>query len=86
MNIRGIDYSFEACAMDTRVATTRRREKRKKKKDGNEKWKSLKGEKVISQMNLIQLMKAATTAVVLLVGFFARRWLSIRMGYVWWIK
>jgi hypothetical protein len=52
--------------------------KGKKKRDtGNEKWKSLKGEKVISQMNLIQLMKAAAAAV-LVVGFVPHRSLSIR--------
>jgi hypothetical protein len=52
--------------------------KGKKKRDtGNEKWKCLNGEKVISQMNLIQLMKAAAAAV-LVVGFVPHRSLSIR--------
>lgn len=54
-----------------------RREGKRKRDTGNEKWKSLKGEKVISQMNLIQLMKAAAAAV-LVVGFVPHRSLSIR--------
>jgi hypothetical protein len=81
-----IDYSFSELVMCSRSQSCsskggrregKGREEKKKRDTGNEKWKSLKGEKVISQMNLIQLMKAAASAV-LVVGFVPHRSLSIR--------